>query len=141
EPAPAAAAAGPGVIRRPPVAPELPRGPGGVRVRLPTQPVRPGGQHAGGRGTPMTRADWIAVVVGFVVALPVGTLGEYLLHRFVLHARSRTYITHRHRLHHKDNRADTLWGDFRDFLPGMVPVGWLGFLHGIAAGFGFFLGC
>jgi len=78
--------------------------------------------------------------VAFLLALPTGTLVEYALHRFVLHAPSRTYVTHRHRVHHKSNAADTLWGDFRDFLPGMAPFGWLGFLHGAAAGVGFLAG-
>ena len=89
----------------------------------------------------MTREDWVAAVAAFLVALPVGTLVEYLLHRFVLHARSRTFITRRHRFHHKANEADTVWGDFRDFLVGILPFGWLGFLFGAAAGVGFLLGC
>jgi sterol desaturase/sphingolipid hydroxylase (fatty acid hydroxylase superfamily) len=80
------------------------------------------------------------LAVPFIVALAGGTLVEYVLHRFLLHARSRTCITRRHRLHHKSNRADTLWGDFRDFLPGMVPFCWLGFLHSPTAGVGFLLG-
>jgi sterol desaturase/sphingolipid hydroxylase (fatty acid hydroxylase superfamily) len=84
--------------------------------------------------------DWVAAAVAFVVAFPTGTLAEYLLHRFLLHARSRTFVVRRHRLHHKSNRADTLWGDFRDFLPGMLPFCWIGFLHGRAAGVGFLLG-
>jgi sterol desaturase/sphingolipid hydroxylase (fatty acid hydroxylase superfamily) len=81
------------------------------------------------------------LVVSLLLALPMGTLVEYIIHRFLLHARSRTFITHRHRLHHKDNRADTLWGDFRDFLPAMIPFCWFGFFHSAAAGIGFFLGC
>lgn len=88
----------------------------------------------------MSPHDWVAAVVAFLVAFPTGTLAEYLLHRFLLHARSRTFIVRRHRLHHKSNQADTLWGDFRDFLPGMLPFCWLGFLHGPAAGVGFSLG-
>jgi sterol desaturase/sphingolipid hydroxylase (fatty acid hydroxylase superfamily) len=84
--------------------------------------------------------DVLAAAVAFLLALPTGTLVEYLLHRFVLHARSRTLVTRRHRLHHKSNAADTLWGDFRDFLPGMVPFAWFGFLHGAAAGAGWVLG-
>jgi sterol desaturase/sphingolipid hydroxylase (fatty acid hydroxylase superfamily) len=76
----------------------------------------------------------------FLLAFPTGTLVEYVLHRFVLHAASRTYITRRHRMHHKTNEADTLWGDFRDFLPGMVPFCWFGFLHSIVAGVAFLLG-
>jgi sterol desaturase/sphingolipid hydroxylase (fatty acid hydroxylase superfamily) len=85
-------------------------------------------------------SDLLVGAVAFLIALPVGTLIEYILHRFVLHARSRTFITRRHRLHHKSNAADTLWGDFRDFMPGMVPFCWLGFLHSVAAGVGFALG-
>src|SRR5262245_4273386 len=81
-----------------------------------------------------------AMVIAFLLAFPVGTLVEYLIHRFVLHARNRTLLAHKHRLHHKDNLADTLWADFRDFLPGMLPVGWIGFLHSTSAGIGFTLG-
>jgi sterol desaturase/sphingolipid hydroxylase (fatty acid hydroxylase superfamily) len=86
--------------------------------------------------TPVLRA----VAVAFVVAFPVSSLVEYFLHRFVLHSRRLSRITRRHRMHHKSNRADTLWGDFRDFLPGIVPICWLGFLHSTAAGLAFLLG-
>ena len=80
------------------------------------------------------------VLLAFLFSFPLGTLIEYVLHRFVLHSRIRMFITHRHRLHHKHNRADTLWGDFRDFLPGMMPFCWLGFLYSPAAGFSLLLG-
>jgi ubiquitin-conjugating enzyme E2 variant len=86
-----------------------------------------------------TGEPWV-VVVAFSLAFPVGTLVEYVLHRFLLHSHSRTFISRRHRLHHKSNRADTLWGDFRDFLPGMLPFCWLGFLHSPAAGAAFLVG-
>lgn len=88
----------------------------------------------------MATVDPTTVVVAFGLALPTGTLVEYVLHRFVLHAPRRSFITHRHRMHHKSNEADTLWGDFRDFFPGMVPFGWFGFLHSVVAGVAFFLG-
>lgn len=88
----------------------------------------------------MNTSDLLVAAVAFLIALPVGTLIEYVLHRFVLHARSRTFITHRHRLHHKSNATDTLWGDFRNFMPGMLPFCWLGFLHSVPAGVGFVLG-
>ena len=81
-----------------------------------------------------------ALMVAFLLAFPIGTLVEYILHRFVLHSRRRTRITHRHRMHHKCNEADTLWGDFRDFSLGMVPFCWFGFVHSVSAGVGFFLG-
>ncbi|MBA4192050.1 MAG: hypothetical protein C0467_29075 [Planctomycetaceae bacterium] len=81
-----------------------------------------------------------AIVIAFMLAFPAGTLVEYVLHRFVLHARSRTFIARRHRLHHKSNRADSLWGDFRDFLPGMTPFCWFGFLHSTTAGLAFLVG-
>jgi sterol desaturase/sphingolipid hydroxylase (fatty acid hydroxylase superfamily) len=81
------------------------------------------------------------VATAFLLAFPLGTLVEYLLHRFVLHARIRTFIAHRHRLHHKSNQADSIWGDFRDFLPGMIPFCWFGFLHSPAAGLAFLAGC
>lgn len=89
---------------------------------------------------PVVTPDLSAVLVAFLLAFPTGTLAEYGLHRFVLHAPSRTFVTRRHRLHHKANAPDTLWGDFRDFLPGMVPFCWFGFLHGAPAGVAFALG-
>jgi len=79
-------------------------------------------------------------LIAFSLAFPMGTLVEYVLHRWVLHARSRLIFAHRHRLHHKSNEADTLWGDFRDFFVGAIPFCWLGFLHSPAAGVAFFLG-
>jgi sterol desaturase/sphingolipid hydroxylase (fatty acid hydroxylase superfamily) len=80
-------------------------------------------------------------VAAFGLAFPVGTLVEYVLHRWVLHAPRRTFVAHRHRMHHKSNAADTLWGDFHDFFIGAVPFCGLGFLHSPAAGVGFLLGC
>jgi sterol desaturase/sphingolipid hydroxylase (fatty acid hydroxylase superfamily) len=88
----------------------------------------------------VTTADVRFFVIAFLVAFPIGTLVEYILHRFVLHARRQTRITHRHRMHHKSTQADTLWGDFRDFSLGMFPFCWFGFLHSVAAGIGFFVG-
>lgn len=88
----------------------------------------------------MSAADPVVAVLAFSLAFPAGTLVEYVLHRFVLHSHSRTLISRRHRLHHKSNRADTLWGDFRDFCPGMVPFCWFGFLHSTVAGVAFLLG-
>ena len=88
----------------------------------------------------MSAADAGVVLVAYLLALPAGTLVEYLLHRFLLHAPHRTLITRRHRLHHKANNADTLWGDFRDFFPGMIPFCWFGFLHSVLAGVSFLLG-
>jgi sterol desaturase/sphingolipid hydroxylase (fatty acid hydroxylase superfamily) len=87
-------------------------------------------------GTP----DFAVIVIAFLLTFPAGTLVEYTLHRFLLHSRNRSFISRRHRLHHKSNQADTLWGDFRDFLPGMVPFCWLGFLHSVVAGLAFLVG-
>ena len=70
-----------------------------------------------------------------------GTLVEYVVHRFVVHSRRNWLATRRHRMHHKTNHADSVWADFRDFLPWMVPVAWVGFLFGVWAGLGFLLGC
>lgn len=82
----------------------------------------------------------VVFLASFALAFPPGTLVEYVLHRWVLHARRRSFVAHRHRLHHKSNAADTLWGDFRDFSVGAVPLCWLGFLHSAVAGLGFLLG-
>lgn len=79
-------------------------------------------------------------LIGLVLAAPVGTLVEYCLHRWVLHARSRSFVARRHRRHHKANDADTVWGDFRDFSLGAVPFFWIGFLHSVPAGVGLLTG-
>jgi sterol desaturase/sphingolipid hydroxylase (fatty acid hydroxylase superfamily) len=99
----------------------------------------PGGIETSAMGEAMSITS--IAIVAFLLALLLGTLVEYLLHRFFLHARSRNFVTRRHRMHHKSNLADTLWGDFRDFLPGMIPLCWVGFLHSAAAGMAFLIGC
>jgi sterol desaturase/sphingolipid hydroxylase (fatty acid hydroxylase superfamily) len=88
----------------------------------------------------MGAAEWVVGAIAFSLAFPAGTLVEYVLHRFLLHSHSRTFVSRRHRLHHKSNSADTVWGDFRDFSTGMVPFCWLGFLDSTAAGLGFLFG-
>jgi len=85
-------------------------------------------------------SDVVIALVAFMLAIQAGTLVEYGLHRWVLHARRRTFVAHRHRMHHKSNVADTPWGDFRDFYLGAIPLCWLGLFHSAVAGVGFLLG-
>ena len=79
-------------------------------------------------------------LIAFALAFPVGTLVEYILHRWVLHTRLFSFISHRHRMHHKSNEADTWWGEFRDFALASLPFSWIGFFHSTVAGFAFLVG-
>ncbi len=82
----------------------------------------------------------IPFLTAFLLAFPLGTLVEYVLHRWVLHARSRSFFARRHRMHHKEYDADTVWADFRDFSVGGLPFFWFGFLHSVPAGLGLLFG-
>lgn len=86
--------------------------------------------------------DWnpLTLTVAFLLAFPVGTFCEYLIHRFVLHSRIPTFISRGHGVHHTSNAAGTLLVDFRDFSAGLIPFGWLGFLHSVPVGVAFFAG-
>jgi sterol desaturase/sphingolipid hydroxylase (fatty acid hydroxylase superfamily) len=88
----------------------------------------------------MTEWDPLTLGVAFVLAFPVGTLCEYIIHRFVLHSRVPTFISRGHGKHHESNRAGALLVDFRDFSAGILPFGWLGFLFGIPPGVAFLTG-
>jgi sterol desaturase/sphingolipid hydroxylase (fatty acid hydroxylase superfamily) len=82
----------------------------------------------------------IPALVAFLAAVLLGTLVEYLAHRFVLHARWRTRVVRRHRLHHKRYVRYSLVSEFAGFFPGAVPFLGLGFVYGRAAGVAFLAG-
>jgi sterol desaturase/sphingolipid hydroxylase (fatty acid hydroxylase superfamily) len=79
-------------------------------------------------------------VAFFLFAIGLGTLIEYLLHRFFLHSRLRNWLTRRHKLHHKTSVRYSLLSEFAGFFPGAVPFLWIGFIHSPAAGGAFVLG-
>ncbi len=77
-------------------------------------------------------------LVAFLIALFIGTLVEYLVHR-AMHAGK--FLHKKHAKHHQANHAQGWLGEFKDyFLPGLVII-WVGFLYSIGAGIGFAVGC
>jgi len=89
----------------------------------------------GASGVQLT--DWIEVVVGFTVALLVGTFVEYAVHR-LMHLGK---ILHkRHALHHKSGTGQGWLGEFRDYFFPTLPIMFVGFLYSTAAGLGFAAG-
>lgn len=86
----------------------------------------------------------LSLVLAFGLAYIAGTFVEYLTHRFVLHSRQRRgimlWITKRHWNHHISNKADHVWGDFRDSLPVTFAFCWLGFLYSWPVGLAFLTG-
>lgn len=82
----------------------------------------------------------VTFLVAFTTALVLGSLVEYLLHRFFLHSRMRHWVVRRHKLHHKTYVRYSVASEFVGFLPPAVPVLWVGFLHSLAGGVGFAVG-
>ncbi len=82
----------------------------------------------------------MTVLVAFATALLLGSLVEYLLHRYFLHSRLRHWVVRRHKLHHKTYVRYSVASEFFGFLPPAVPVIWVGFLHSVAGGVGFAAG-
>lgn len=76
----------------------------------------------------------------FVSALALGTLVEYLLHRFFLHSRLRHWVIRRHKLHHKAYVRYSIVSEFLGFFPPAVPFLWIGFVHSPSAGIAFVAG-
>lgn len=76
---------------------------------------------------------FIEIAIAFALAITLGTLAEYLIHRYIAHARRIRWFNQLfiriHAEHHRSNTPDTLWGDYKDFLLGALPIFWLGFLY------------
>ncbi len=81
---------------------------------------------------------WITLISSFLIALVVGSLVEYIVHR-LMHA--GVFL---HKIHAKHHQLGTGQGwllEFKDyFLPGLAIM-WFGFLVSWTAGIGFALGC
>ena len=60
----------------------------------------------------------------FVAALALGTLVEYLLHRFFLHSRLQHWVIRRHKMHHKSYVRYSIASEFVGFFPPALPFRW-----------------
>lgn len=76
----------------------------------------------------------------FLAALAMGTVAEYLLHRFFLHSRLRHWLIRRHKLHHKAYIRYSIASEFAGFFPPAIPFLWVGFVHSTTAGLAFVSG-
>ncbi len=76
----------------------------------------------------------------FVAALALGTLVEYLRHRFFLHSRLRHGVIRRHKMHHKTYVRYSIASEFLGFFPPAIPFLWVGFVYSTAAGIAFIAG-
>src|SRR5262245_52981485 len=80
-------------------------------------------------------------IVPGLVALAVGAVFasfvEYWIHR-LMHV--RWLLGQKHAEHHRDGWGQGWLGEFTDYMLGTLVLGWLGFLHSVPAGIGFFLG-
>lgn len=85
----------------------------------------------------MTAAAWIEGLAAFCLALFIGSLVEYGMHR-VMHA--GVIYGANHAKHHREGTGQGWFGEFLGyFLPSLFFI-WLGFLVSVAAGIGFALG-
>lgn len=82
----------------------------------------------------------VTLAAFFLAALALGTVVEYLLHRFVLHSRLRHWVIRRHKLHHKTYVRYSIASEFLGFFPPAIPFLWVGFVHSTPAGLAFVAG-
>jgi sterol desaturase/sphingolipid hydroxylase (fatty acid hydroxylase superfamily) len=80
----------------------------------------------------------LVVAAAFPIALFVGSLLEYGVHRFM---HTGWLLGRKHALHHRDGWGQGFFGELLDYVVGSLPILWLGFLHSIPAGIGFAGGC
>jgi sterol desaturase/sphingolipid hydroxylase (fatty acid hydroxylase superfamily) len=80
---------------------------------------------------------WTEIGGGFVAALLVGTLAEYVMHR-LMHAGK---VLHKvHAKHHQTAQGQGWLGEFRDYFLPSIPILPAGFLYSVDAGIGFVIG-
>ena len=72
----------------------------------------------------------------FGIAVVVGTLVEYWVHRW-MHS---WLLKKKHALHHRDGWGQGWLGEFGDYFLPCIPVIWLGLLVSVPAGVGWALG-
>ncbi len=79
----------------------------------------------------------IELLIAFSLAVLVGSLVEYTVHRLM---HSGKILKVRHAKHHRNLNGQGWWGEFVDyFLPGLAII-WVGFLFSVPAGVGFAVG-
>ncbi len=80
---------------------------------------------------------WIEISVAFFLALFVGTLVEYSVHRLMHFG---VVLGKKHAMHHQAGEGQGWFGEFCDyFLPGLIIL-WVGFPYSMSAGIGFAIG-
>ena len=82
----------------------------------------------------------VTILAFFAAALVLGTLVEYLLHRFLLHSQLRPRVIRRHKMHHKTYVRYSIASEFLGFFPPAIPFLWVGFVHSAEAGVAFIAG-
>lgn len=82
----------------------------------------------------------VTLLAFFVGAIVLGTLIEYLTHRFFLHSQLRHWMVRRHKMHHKEYVRYSVASEFVGFFPPAIPFLWVGFLHSAGAGLAFLAG-
>jgi sterol desaturase/sphingolipid hydroxylase (fatty acid hydroxylase superfamily) len=80
------------------------------------------------------------LVAFFMAAVVLGTLVEYLMHRFFLHSRLQHWVIYRHKMHHKTYIRYSIASEFLGFFPLALPFLWVGFVHSVPAGLAFIAG-
>ncbi len=77
-------------------------------------------------------------LAGFATAFFLGSLVEYLVHRF-MHAHPQG-LGHGHVEHHQRGDGQGVYGEFRDYVKPGIPFLWIGFLHSVPSGIGGLVG-
>lgn len=81
--------------------------------------------------------EWFPVwLLAFLIAVPVGTLVEYWVHRFM----HNWLLKKKHAEHHRDGWGQGWLGEFYDYALGTLPLMPAGFLFSVEAGIGFAAG-
>lgn len=85
----------------------------------------------------MAAHDIVHFSAAFITALIVGSLVEYMAHRWMHDGK---VLKVRHAKHHRNLEGQGWFGEFKDYaIPGLAIL-WVGFLFSIPAGIGFALG-
>ncbi|HUG92734.1 MAG TPA: sterol desaturase family protein [Planctomycetaceae bacterium] len=80
---------------------------------------------------------WLEASLALVLALAIGSLAEYLVHRLMHTGR---LLGKTHARHHQDGDGQGWFLEFWDYLKGTLAILWVGFLYSVPAGIGFATG-